>query len=131
MKDKAVEYFMNGNLCSESIILAAIDEGLCGKSLLSCATAFSGGMGSGCLCGAAAGAQMIIGYIFGKENPAGNPVLAREKARQFVEGFMARNKVMCCRALSGRLEGAAKREHCKKLVADSAELLEELIKVKV
>ncbi len=59
MKEKAVNFYKQGYSCSESIILASIDEGLCDKNLLSVATAFSGGMSSGCLCGAVAGAQMV------------------------------------------------------------------------
>ena len=64
----AVEYFKNGYSCSESIIKWGIDEGLVPEELLPVATPFSGGMGSGCLCGAIAGAQMIIGYLYGKNN---------------------------------------------------------------
>ena len=65
---KASEYFNNGYSCSESMIKWAIDEGLVSEDLLSVATPFSGGMGSGCLCGAIAGAHMIIGSQFGREN---------------------------------------------------------------
>ena len=66
MKEKAIEYFMNGNSCAEAVILAAADEGLCDKVLLPCATSFSGGMSSGCVCGALAAAQMVLGYNFEK-----------------------------------------------------------------
>lgn len=69
MKEKAVEYYLEkGYSCSESVVQAAVDSGLCDKSVLSCATSFSGGMSSGCLCGAIAGAQMVLGYNFGREN---------------------------------------------------------------
>lgn len=131
MKEKAIEYFMNGNSCAESVILAAADEGLCDKVLLPCATSFSGGMSSGCVCGALAAAQMVLGYNFGKENSKGNEVVARQKARELVEGFVKRNKVTCCRALTRGLEGMQRKQHCQKMVGDSIELLEELIKVKV
>ena len=46
---KAAEYFNNGYSCSESIIMEAIEKGLVPEELLSVATSFSGGMGSGCL----------------------------------------------------------------------------------
>lgn len=131
MKEKAVENYKQGFSCSESIVKAAIDEGFCDKSLLSCATSFSAGMSSGCACGAVTGAQMVLGYNFGRDNLKGNPVSAREKAKCFVDEFKKRNKVTCCRALTAGLEGAARKEHCTKLVADSAEILENLIKVKV
>ena len=69
---KAVEYFNQGYSCSESIVMEAIEKGLVPKELLPVATSFSGGMGSGCLCGAIAGSQIVLGYLFGKENQAGN-----------------------------------------------------------
>lgn len=131
MKEKAVYYFKNGYSCSESIIMAAVEEGLCDKMLLSCATPFSGGMSSGCLCGAVSAAQMVIGYNFGRDNSKNNKVCARAKAKELVDEFKKRNKTTCCRVLSAGLEGAARKEHCSKMVSDGAEILEELIRVKV
>ena len=66
IKEKALSYFKNGYSCSESIIQAYIDEGLCPEELLPCATTFSGGLSSGCLCGAVAAGQIILGYHFGR-----------------------------------------------------------------
>ena len=65
---KATEYFNNGYSCSESILMEAIDDGIVPQELLPIATSFSGGMGAGCLCGAIAGAQIILGYLYGKNN---------------------------------------------------------------
>ena len=131
LKDKAAQYYNSGFSCSESIIKACIDEGLCPEEFLPLATSFSAGMSSGCLCGAVAASQMVSGYHFGRDNKFGNSVIAREKAAEFVKAFKERNKVTCCKVLSSKLEGAAKKEHCTKLVTDAAKILEELIKVKV
>ena len=63
----AVDNFLNkGYSCSESVVMAAIELNIVPRELLSVATSFSGGMGSGCLCGAIAGSQIVIGYLFGK-----------------------------------------------------------------
>lgn len=129
MKNRAIEYFKNGYSCSESVLKAASEEGLCPKELLSVATAFSGGMSSGCLCGTVAAAQIINGYNFGKENSKGNEVIARQNAAKIIDEFKKRNKVTCCRILSAKLEGMAKKEHCSKYVADVCEILEEVFKV--
>lgn len=131
IKEKALEYFRNGYSCSESVMQACVDEGLCGSELLPCATTFSGGMSSGCVCGTIAASQIILGSHFGKNNKYENPVVGREKAAKFVEEFKKRNKVTCCRVLCAGLEGSARKEHCAKLVTDACEILEELIKVKV
>lgn len=131
MKKKAVEYFKNGYSCSESIVKACVDEGLCDSMLLSCATSFSGGMTSGCLCGAVAASQMILGFNFGRENTKDNDVTARNKAKDFIEEFKTRHNVTCCRFLCGGLEGAQRKERCTVYVADACEILDELIKAKV
>ena len=80
---KAVDYFLNGNSCSEAIILEASDNGLCSKDLISVATSFSGGIGSGCLCGAVAGAVMVIGELYGKENKYGNIKKTKRQNKRF------------------------------------------------
>ena len=121
---KASEYFNNGYSCSESMIKWAIDEGLVSKDILPIATSFSGGMGVGCLCGAIAGAQMIIGSQFGRENSFGNENIARMKAKELVQRFMETHKATCCRVLTKGLEmGSAERKaHCSNMV-DSCEIL--------
>ena len=46
----AVDNFLNkGYSCSESVVMAAIELNIVPRELLSVATSFSGGMGSGCL----------------------------------------------------------------------------------
>lgn len=130
---KASEYFNNGYSCSESMIKWAIDEGLVSKELLSAATSFSGGMGVGCLCGAVAGAQMIIGAQFGRENQVGNENIARAKAKELVQRFMETHKATCCRVLTRGLEmGSPERKaHCTNMVEHCQKLVEELVSVEV
>ena len=130
---KAAEYFNNSFSCSESMIKWAIDEGLVSEDLLSVATPFSGGMGSGCLCGAIAGAQMIIGSQFGRENKYGNDVLARVKAKELIQRFMETHKATCCRVLTRGMEmGSPERKaHCTNMVNDCQKLVEELTQIGV
>lgn len=124
---KAVDYFMNGYSCSESIVQIAIDKGLCPAELLPCATSFSSGMSSGCLCGALAAAQIVAGWHFGRNNSKGNEVLARLKAKELVDEFKARNKFTCCKILSRGLEGIERKKHCCKMVSDAEEILENML----
>ena len=97
---KAAEYFNQGYSCSESIIMEAIEKGLVPEEFLSAATSFSGGMGSGCLCGAIAGSQMVLGYVKGRK-------MARAAAREFIQNFMATHKATCCRVLTRGMDIAA------------------------
>lgn len=133
MKNKAVNYYKQGYSCSESVIHAAIDEGLCDKSLLCIATAFSGGMSSGCLCGAVAGAQIVLGANFGKQNSKNNEESARAKAKEFIEEFKKNRKATCCRVLTAGLEFGSpeRKQNCTTLVEECSEILEKMVKEKV
>lgn len=130
---EAAEYFNNGYSCSESMIKWAIEKGFISEDLLPIATSFSGGMGSGCLCGAIAGSQMILGSLYGRENKFGNEATARAKAKELVKKFMETHKATCCRVLTRGMEmGAPERKsHCTNMVHDCQKLVEELIETKV
>lgn len=130
---KAAEYFNQGYSCSESIIMEAVEKGLVPKELLSVATSFSGGMGSGCLCGAIAGSQIVLGWLFGKNNQNNNDPNARMLAKQFIEEFKKSHKATCCRVLTAGMDMASpeRKAHCTNMVNDCSNILEEMIKVKV
>lgn len=130
---KAAEYFNQGYSCSESIIMEAIEQGIVPKELLSVATSFSGGMSSGCLCGAIAGSQMVLGWLYGKNNKNGNDVQARALAKQFIEEFKKSHKATCCRVLTAGMDMASpeRKAHCTNMVNDCSKILAEIIKVKV
>lgn len=129
MKDLAVKYFLQGYSCSESVVQAAIDKGYVPKELLSVATSFSGGMGIRCLCGAVAGAQIVIGSMFGK-NDERDGMQARALAKQFNEKFAEKYKVNCCKVLSAGFEfhSAERKQHCSSMVGDSCDILENILK---
>lgn len=133
MKEKAVEYYKKGFSCSESVVQAAIDKGLCDKNLLSVATAFSGGMSAGCLCGAVAGAQMVLGGNFGKNNSKENDETARAKAKEFIEEFKKRRNATCCRVLTAGFEFSSpeRKQNCANLVEECAKILDNMLKVRL
>lgn len=130
---KAAEYFNKGFSCSESIIKWAIDENLVSEDLLPAATSFSGGMGSGCLCGAIAGAQMVIGSQYGRNNKYDNELLARAKAKELVQKFVEKHNATCCRVLTRGMEmGSPERKaHCTNMVEFCENLVKELIQTEV
>ena len=126
---KAREYFNNGYSCSESIIMELADKGVVSRELLSLATPFSGGIGSGCLCGAIAGAQLVIGYLFGRENNQGNDNIARALAKEFMDEFKKKHRVTCCRILTSGLDMASpeRKAHCTNMVEDCSKILNHII----
>ena len=130
---KAAEYFNNGYSCSESMIKWAIDEGLVSEDVLPLATPFSGGMGVGCLCGAIAGAQIIIGSQFGRENKKGNENIARVKAKELIQRFTQKHGATCCRVLTRGMDMASseRKAHCVNMVDECQKLVEELVQIEV
>ena len=130
MKNEALENFMNGYSCSESIVKAAADLGLVSHSLIPIATPFSGGLSSGCLCGAVAGVQLVIGAMNGRNSNTEDSAEARKLAKLAIEKFKEKNKFTCCKALTAGLEmhSAERKQNCCKLVSDCAEILSEINK---
>ena len=126
---RAAEYFTNGYSCSESMIKWAIDEGLVSEDILSLATPFSGGMGVGCLCGAIAGAQIIFGSQFGRENKHGNENIARAKAKELIQRFTQKHGATCCRVLTRGMEMASpeRKAHCVNMVDECENLVKDLL----
>ena len=125
--DLAPKYFLEqGFSCSESIARAAVDMGLAEENFVSIATSFSGGMGSGCLCGAVAGAQMVIGLLFGKYQTN----TARALAKEFYQKFTSIHKVTCCKVLTKDFKdfhGLERKSHCANMVYDCSKILDEII----
>lgn len=121
----AIENFKSGYSCSESIVAAMCDICCLPKDLINTATPFSGGMGSGCLCGAVAGAQIVIGYYFGKNKTN----TARALAKEFVEEFKKANGFTCCKALTANFEFSSpkRRENCLNMVQSAAMILENIL----
>lgn len=128
-KEKSIHYFNNGYSCSESLIQAAYECAITSQNLLPVASAFSGGMSSGCLCGAAAACQIILGFRYGRENAFGEQENIRALAKEFLERFKSKHHATCCKVLSAKFEfhSPERKKHCTKFVADCCDILTEMI----
>lgn len=127
---RAVDYFNSGYSCSESILMEMIEKGYCEKELLSVASSFSGGMTVGCACGAITGSQIVIGYLYGKNNKFNNPQIARNLTNDFLNKFKSEFKVTCCKVLSKDYQDnpVLKKQHCSKMVEFCSNLLNDILK---
>jgi len=124
--DLAPNYFLEGFSCSESIAKSAVDLGLADESFISIATSFSGGMGSGCLCGAVAGSQMVLGLLHGKNKDNTARILAKE----FYQKFSEIHKITCCKILTKDFKdfhSPERKKHCVNMVFDCARILDEML----
>ena len=134
-KENAVNLFQQGYSCSEAVVRAAhqsglIDENIDINLLNKAASAFSGGMGNGCLCGAVAGAQMIIGVILGRKDINGSPKDVKLAAKKLIDDFKEKRKTTCCKALSAKSDfnSPERRQNCVNIVSDAAQVLESIVK---
>lgn len=128
----AKKYYESGLSCSEAVIKAAHDSGIYKadniEEVQKIASMFSGGMSSGCVCGAVAGSQIVLGCIFGK-NISEKTNLNRTIAGDLIKKFKEKRKVTCCASLSAPYKNnpVERRQNCISIVEESAQILENLV----
>ena len=140
--DKAVEYYCHNFNCSQGIFTTyAVENGLDEKLALKLGTCFGGGSRKGEMCGAVAGALMVIGLLYGHSD--GNDLDSKAKAyalsEEYMNRFIKENGSVVCRELLGldlsKLdEMAIIREQdlfhtkCPEMIRSAADILDELLK---
>lgn len=133
LKADAVEIFCSGFACSETVIFTLRKHFQIDLSddAIAMSSGFPWGLGGGgCICGAAAGGTMILGYFFGRTTP-GDPkvnkcfALTEEFHNEFKKAFGA----TCCRVLIRGMDKQSpeRKEHCKKMVLFTVEKIAEII----
>lgn len=141
LTEQAVVYFEKGFNCSQSIVCAyGMDFGVDRETALKVSSGFGGGVGRmGGLCGALAGAFMVLGLKFGATEAADKE--SKMRTYGLVEGlgkkFGERAGSMYCRDLLGfdlgSDEGREKAkeegsfEVCPDIIRIAGELLEEIL----
>ena len=135
-EEKAVWYYGNGYLCSQSVLAAyAEDYGLTEEQALKLGTCLGAGMRMGEVCGACTGALMVLGLVH--DDPK-NSMAANENTKRFLSAFRDANGSYLCNDLLGcdirTPEGVqyARDNHlftefCQKMVASAVDILEEII----
>ena len=139
--EKAVEYYNNNFNCSQGVFTSfATEVGMDEKLALKLATNFGGGERKGELCGAVAGALMVLGLRCGhcdSEDIEGKSK-AYAVSTEFMDRFIKKNGSVVCRELLGydltKEEDTAViaeqnlfRSFCPKMVESAARILDEMI----
>ncbi len=139
VKTTAENYFNNGLMCAESVVLALTEaHGIESELLPKAATAFCGGMSRTCgTCGALTGAVMGISAILGRDGVGKSYDDAYQAAgtviRKFEEEFGTRNCHELLGCDLGTEEGQATfkneglRKRCNNYTGRAAELAEEIL----
>ena len=135
-KEKAVQYYQDGYLCSQSVLAAYAEEyGLTEELAMKLGTCLGAGMRKGEVCGACTGALMVLGLMH--DDPK-NRKTAYENTKQFLNDFRDVNGSYLCNDLLGcdvrTSEGVQyARDHhlftefCPKMVASAVEILEKIM----
>ena len=138
--EKAVEYYNNNFNCSQGVFTAfATELGIDEKLALRLGTNFGGGERKGELCGAVAGALMVLGLRCGhcdSEDTEGKSKAYRI-SEEFMNRFIAKNGSVVCRELLGydltKDEDIIREKNlfntiCPEMVRTATEILDEMIK---
>ena len=127
LKADALEIFCNGFACSESVIFSLRKHFQVDISddAIAMSSGFPWGLGGpGCLCGAAAGGTMMIGYFFGRKAP-GDPKVKRcfDLTAEFHDAFKNEFGATCCRVLTKGMEkhSQERKNHCMEMVSFTVE----------
>ena len=140
----AMNYFLKGYNCSQSIILAFEDMLPVDKTALSrMASSFGGGMGRlREVCGAVSGMFMAAGFLYGYDGPETGQVKADHYARiqELARRFEEKHGSIICREMLGldvrrdtpvpekRTTEYYKKRPCPEIIGDAAEILEQYLK---
>lgn len=107
------------NCCQAVLIPFAAACGMGEEQAEALGAHFGGGMRHGSTCGAVTGGLMVLGLLDKGE----------DMAKEFMRRFKEKNALLdCAHLLKAAVEaGEERKPHCDRMVADSIELLEELL----
>jgi C_GCAxxG_C_C family probable redox protein len=131
IEQKTFQYYHSGFHCAEAILKTFVD--LFGKepdqSITRFASGFGGGIGGSCseTCGALTGGIIVMGWLLGRKDPCDDKQrifsLSAELRNRFLQSFHATN----CRVILDSLGPQENKLKCKKLTAETAGMLYELL----
>ena len=143
-KDQAVDYFSKGFHCSQAVLAAYAD--LCGlteEKALKLGACFGSGMRKGEVCGACTGALMVLGFLYGYDDPKNEKgkLTADEVNDRMMDGFAEACGSCLCKEILGydisipeekqkAREKNLFKEVCPKMVEHAVKVLEEIIREK-
>ena len=138
---KAAELFLQDYNCAQAVAVAFSDvTGLDEKTSARLASSFGGGMGRMReVCGAVSGMFMVLGYLYGYDDPKDNPGKKQlyKDVQALAEQFRQANGSIICREIlknapsdpdpSPRTAEYYAQRPCARMVMTAADLLDEFI----
>ena len=133
-RNKAGNYFKEGNNCAEAIFLT-FREYLApdmDPDMVKLVTGFGNGLGkAGCICGALAGSIVSLNMIKGRTSKDEDRRDAYDCANEFHDRFVEKFGASCCRALNPHpFESKEHLTTCLKITGNTGKLLMEYLQEK-
>ncbi len=132
LKELARSTYLKGFNCAEAIV-AFFNEKYSLNISPRIATAMGAGIGGAKnLCGALNGAVIVLGAIFGRDNPSENSADVYKMSSEFYKRFNEKMKTTICSEITSEIEWKtpAHKDLCSGIVAEAASILDEIIKEK-
>ena len=143
-QDRAVDYFNRGFHCSQAVLAAYADQcGLSEEKALKLGACFGSGMRKGEVCGACTGALMVLGFLYGYDDPQNekSKLTADAVNDRMMDGFSEACGSCLCKEILGydisTPEGKQRareknlfRDLCPQMVMNAVNVLENIIREK-
>ncbi|MGH4052053.1 MAG: C-GCAxxG-C-C family (seleno)protein [Clostridium sp.] len=133
-RNKAGNYFKEGNNCAEAIFLT-FREYLApdmDPAMVKLVTGFGNGVGqAGCICGALSSSIVALNMLKGRTSKEGDKKAAYDCAQEFHDCFVEKFGASCCRILNTAPFGS--KDHlttCLKITGNTGKLLMEYLQEK-
>jgi C_GCAxxG_C_C family probable redox protein len=131
IEKKAFDHFQSGFHCAESVLKTFSETA--GKEpdpgITKFASGFGGGIGgSHCdACGALTGGVIVLGWLFGRNDPGDDKSKARPLAAELRSRFLARFGATDCKTILDSFGEQVNSMKCKKLASETAGILFDLL----
>ena len=142
-REAAMDYFIQGYNCSQSVVLAFADLlDLDESALMKLSSSFGGGMGRlREVCGSVSSMFIVAGLLYGYDTPETGQIKAEHyaKIQALAAEFEKKHGSIVCRELLGlstkhdaptptpRTPDFYTKRPCKEIIGDAAEILEHFI----
>ncbi|MBP1623560.1 MAG: uncharacterized protein H6Q07_1580 [Acidobacteria bacterium] len=133
MREEAESYYLAGDFYCSETVLKVISEHFSTElpdNIVSLASAFPRGLGSGCICGALVGGTMALGMFFGRSVAKEDNKVRKavELSHELHDVFKKKCKSTCCRVLTKKFEHGSP-EHKQQCGRIAGRVTEEVAKI--
>lgn len=127
VKESSQYYFDNGYNCTQAVIMSVsqnLSSHKINDSVIKAAAGFTGGLGTGEICGAVIGGVMTAGLNNNNLNKNSGNKQAVKLAKEIQKRFLERYRTLNCRKLRDTRPPSYRKAHnfCREIVKDCAEI---------